>query len=527
MNFIGSGAGRPWYHRDTRDFAPNLGVAWDVFGNGKTAVRGGYSIFYVNDATISAAENMLEANGGLQGFGADSGLSGRVSQGLPGVSLPAYQIPIDAATNYATNPFAAIGSVDPNLRKPYVQQYSIGIEQEIKGTVVVARYVGNHSVAQLRAFDFNQVNINAGGFLTDFKKAQSNGFLALAKNGTFNPAYNATISGSQPLTVFPKLLAGGALTDSDVRNLIETGQAGELAAVYQENGYNPNNSVPFFANPVALAGDMLTNYSSSSYNSLQLEARHRMRSGLSYQINYTFSKVLSDADGDAQTRFQNFLDIHNTKIERSRANFDLTHMIKASGFYDLPFGKGHRLDVHRLNRVIGGWTVASDMTWQSGAPFSILSGYGTLNRAARSYYNTADTNLQGGALFSAVKYQMTGNGPMMIAPGAINADGSGVAAAGDPNFSGQAFSNPGAGSLGALQRRMFSGPWTFGMDANLIKKIPINERNKLELRMSAFNVLNHATFWSGDQNINTTTFGVMNSMFFLPRVAEFTLTYQF
>ena len=527
LNFIGNSSGRPWYHRDTKDFAPNLGIAWDVFGDGKTAVRGGYSIFYVNDATILAAENMLEANGGLQGFGGDTGLSGHVSQGLPPVSLPTYMVPLTAADNYATNPFAVIGSVDPNLRKPYVQQYSIGIERDIKGTVVAVRYVGNHSVAQLRAFDFNQVNINAGGFLADFLKAQNNGFLALAKNGTFNPAYNATIAGSQQLTVFPKLLSGGLLSDSDFRNLIETGQPGELAAEYQENGFNPNNAVPFFANPVALGADMLTNYSSSSYNSLQLEARHRMRSGLSLQANYTFSKVLSDADGDSQTRFQNFLDVNNPKIERSRANFDLTHMIKAAGFYDLPFGKGHRLDVHHLNRVIGGWTVSSDMTWQSGAPFSILSGYGTFNRAGRSYYNTAATTLQGSALFNVVKYQMTGNGPMMITPGAINTDGSGVAAAGDPAFAGEAFSNPAAGTIGALQRRMFSGPWTFGMDASLIKIIPINDRNKMELRMSAFNVLNHPTFWSGDQNINSTTFGVMGSTFFGSRLAEFTVTYRF
>jgi hypothetical protein len=327
--------------------------------------------------------------------------------------------------------------------------------------------------------------------------------------------------------VFPKLASGGLLSNSDIRNLIETGQPGELAAVYQTNGFNPTNAAPFFANPNALAADMLTNYSSSSYNSLQLEARRRMRSGLSLQANYTYSKVLSDADGDSQTRFQNFLDINNTKIERSRANFDLTHMIKASGFYDLPFGKGHRFNAKYLDRVIGGWTVSADMVWQSGAPFSILSGYGTLNRGARSYYNAANTNLQGSALSNVVKFQMTGDGPMIIAPSAIGSDGSGISATGEPAFTGQAFFNPPAGSLGSLQRRMFSGPWTFGMDAGLMKKIAITERQRLELRMQAFNVLNHATFYAGDQNINSSTFGVIGSSFFGSRVMEFTLTYSF
>ncbi len=90
-----------------------------------------------------------------------------------------------------------------------------------------------------------------------------------------------------------------------MRNFIQTGQVADLAYFYQTNGLNGN--VNFFANPLRYRRrTMLTNYSNSTYNSLQLEARHRMQSGLSLEANYTFSKVLSDADGDSQTRFPEF-----------------------------------------------------------------------------------------------------------------------------------------------------------------------------------------------------------------------------
>ncbi len=528
LNFAGGAAGNPWYKRQWKDFAPNAGFAWDVFGNGKTALRGGYSISYVNDQEIIAPENMLEANAGLQGFAGATGLSNTLAGGVPAVQLPTYKVPLSVADNYATNPFNVVATVDPNLHRPYVQQYSFGIQQEFLHTVFEARYVGNHVVGAYRAFDFNQVQIQSNGFLTDFLRAQNNGNLAVAAGKAFSPAYSPLIPGSQPLTVLTKFSGRGDFSDSNVVTLIETGQAGELASYYQTNGLNPTNAVPLFQNPYVLGADMLTNYSSSSYNSLQIVARHRVHSGLTFEANYTFSKVLSDGDGDLQTRFQAFLDLNNPKLERSRANFDLNHMIKADGFYELPIGGRHVLHYHPLDRVIGGWILGATWVWQSGAPFSILSSYGTLNRAVRSYYNTADTTLGGAALAQIVNFQMTGSGPVEVAPSAVNpADHSGVSAPGAANFAGEVFSNPGAGTLGVLQRREFSGPWTFDIDTSLSKTVKFGERQSIELRGDAYNILNHATFYVGDQNINSITFGVISSMFYTPRIMQFGLHYHF
>jgi hypothetical protein len=525
LNFAGSSVGRPYYNRRWKDFAPNFGFAWDVFGDGKTALRGGYAISYVNDQEILAPENMLVGNGGLQGLAQDSGLGGRVSTSLPAIQLPTYQVPLTLADNYAVNPGAVLTMIDPNLNRPKVQQYSIGIQHDFKGTFVEVRYVGNHVVGAYRAFDFNQVQIVQNGFLADFQRAQRNGLLALQAIGIFSPNYNATIPGSQPLTVFP-LMARNILNNSAVVNLIETGEPGELATVLTENALN--GKVSFFPNPNALATDMLTNYSSSSYNSLQVVVRHRTKKGLKMEANYTFGKVLSDGDGDLQTRFQAFLDFNNPGLERSRANFDLNHMIKAFGEYELPFGAGHRFGYRPLNRVIGGWKFASNMVWQSGAPFSILSERGTLNRQARSYYNTATTLLGGSQLGQVVKFQMTGNGPMIVSNSAINsADGTGVNADTAANFTGQVFFNPAAGGLGVLQRRLFSGPWTFNIDMSMIKTVNITEHQNVEFRADAFNAVNHATFWVGDQNINSTTFGVISSTFNTPRIMQFGLYYRF
>jgi hypothetical protein len=168
------------------------------------------------------------------------------------------------------------------------------------------------------------------------------------------------------------------------------------------------------------------------------------------------------------------------------------------------------------------------MIWQSGGPFSILSARDTLNRTNRSTNNTANTTLNKSQLDDLLQFRMTGTGPLIVANSALGRDGRAVAADGAAPFSGQVFFNPGAGTIGALQRRMFSGPWDFDVNMSLIKRTQITERQSIVLRMDAQNIFNHPSFWVGtDQNINSTQFGRITSNFYDRRLFQFGLFYAF
>ncbi len=496
LDFAGASAGRPVYNRDLNNFAPNVGFAWDLTGDGKTVLRGGYSIHFVNDEPLLDVQSSADQNFGLTATSFRSGLAGRVSSGLPPVAPPAFQVPRTASDNYLLSRQSALVLVDPNLRTPYVESWSFGIQRQIWDSVLEIRYVGNHGVKLIGPIDYNQVIIRENGFLDDFNRALNNGNLAQAAAGVFNPNYDPQIRGSQPLSVFPLLAQSGLLNQATVRSLIQTGQPGQLAGFYQVNGLS--GAVNFFQNPNALSTLLLTNQSQSTHNALQVELRRRTR-GAQFQFNYSYAKTLELWSGP-------FMDNNNRRIERSRQLSDQTHRIKANAVVDLPVGEGHRLDWRPLRRVLGGWTVSTILTDFSGFPFSILSRRGTVNRAPLSGVNTATTALNKPQLDRLFYFRQTGNGPCFVDPSVIGRDGRAAGPDTAP-FSGQVFFHPAPGTVGALQRRMFSGPGQFGMNLALIKTTRITERQSLEIRMDGSNILNHPVWFIGDQQIDSPNFG--------------------
>lgn len=498
--------GRPLYNPDRNNFAPTIGLAWDPFGKGKTAIRASYGIAFFNDDSLTAIRNSANTNAGLNTTVTQTNLVNTLAN-VPSLVVPPFAAPFSLASQYALNRQVALGRPEFNLVSPYAQTYSIGIQHELKGTVIEARYLGNHGTKLLRAYDYNQVDIVNNGFLADFRRLQAGGGLT-----------------APGLTVIPNLNVNLGTAANQL--LIRQGEVGTLAANLQIN--NQQGSVNFFKNPNALAANVIGNGSNSTYNALQIDVRRRMK-GLFFQANYTWSKVLSDTSGDDQARFDPFLDFGNNALERARAPFDLRHAFKVNASYELPFGAGKRWSGHRaVNQVLGGWIVSGTHSWLSGFPFSVLSQRGTLNRGPRSTArNTAVTSLTYEEITSKIFALNKTEGVFFINPGYTLA-GRGVNSDGTAPFANQAFFNPTAGNVGNLQRRMFSGPTNFFLDASLKKRFVFKERHSIEVGADAFNLANHPAFTIGDQDINSVNFnritGVTGNG---ARFLQFSLYYRF
>lgn len=132
------------YGKDTNNFAPRIGLAYDLFGNARTVIRAGYGIFY--DRVLNRAIENVRYNAPFATVGL-----------FTGGPLTIFNTPIDPAevlqSTFAPNAFA----VDPRIRTPYVQQWSLGLQQDLGGnTVLEINYVGNTGRSLVVTSDVNR-----------------------------------------------------------------------------------------------------------------------------------------------------------------------------------------------------------------------------------------------------------------------------------------------------------------------------------------------------------------------------------
>lgn len=524
-----------FYKKDLDNLGPTVGVAWDPFKDGRTAVRGGYSLTFVNEETISVATNASSANAGLETSTVLANLYTTLASGVPALPRPGFKTVRTYADQLAESPTAAAFAIDPEIRQPRVHQVSAGVTRALPWSLAgEARYVGTFGRGLWRGVDLNQTNPR-GAFQDDFLRARTNGFLALEATGAFNPAFNPAIAGSQPLTVIPAF-GGGFLGAAIVRALIQTGQVAALADLYTTSAgpaIGAQARRMFLANPGIYVADLIHNGGFTDYNALQLELRRPLRDGVIAQANYTYAHTRSNSEGTSVVRFEPFLDNARPHLDEGRSPFHVTHVLNANAIVELPFGEGKRwLNRAGLReRLAGGWQASTIIHWQSGAPLSILARRGTFNRTARSFRQTARTTLSAGDLRKLLGVREANGNIYWIDPRVIDpTTGRAVGADTLTNtaaFPGQVFFNPMAGEVGDLEILAAEGPAQFLLDLSLMKRVALWRQLGLQIRADVLNLLNTVNFYVADDDINSTTFGQITDTNTAPRVVQLVIKFDF
>lgn len=516
------GQGKSFYSGDhDLAFGPRLGVAWSPGKNNKFVVRAGYGIAYDPISSFQVTAVMGRPPGlvttcqSTVGTTPTLGCAGvqsntRIAEGFPlqlaaPTSKPSSFFTLPATLLSNSPPVAAF---DPNYQLPTVHQWNLSLQHELPmGFVAQAAYIGRRGTHLQRAYDINQ--IDAGPILNDFVNMQYN--LNVATN--CNPdgvSQRNTAAGQLPCSGGRRLgIVNYSLTNTGANTLLAPSFVNSSTTItdLQQNGagnfagrveqatlalkLRPNQQFGVITY-IDAGGD-------SYYHAAQFTLRKRFEKGFLFGAAYTFGKSIdnqsvdpvgaSSGGGLTTTNSRTPTNIRNWRGERSRSDFDRTHVFTSSGVWELPVGKGRWLDAGNriVNTVIGGWALNGIYTFMTGEPFSVTSGVRTANF---SHVSRAEVVKPVEAKLQA----KTGvAGPVVFA---------------DAN----AFAIPAPGSDGA-GRNIFNSPSYWNVDLSIIKSFQLTERFKLDFRTEMFNAFNHTNFdnprdaSTGSPSILSTVFG--------------------
>ncbi len=424
---------------DKNNFAPRVGFAYSVqggngvlskvFGENKTVIRGGFGISY--GAVIGdTALQQLTAPGynGSNAFYFPNG--GTLANPFAPDPFPGY----DGVQPTRPNPFLVFNDIiipsvlaqasqpiDPNIRTPYTMQYNLTVERGFANNYVLGvSYVGNRGKKQYVREEVNP---------------------AL---GTFFPA--------------PAGYPAPTTNNGDTRRRNQS-----------------------FARGLPI----LTTAGVSYYDALQVNVQKRFSpDGLAYQLAYTFSKSINNADSQ-----RGGLDIIDRSIGKGLSGDDAPHRFVASFVYELPFFKN---TTGIVNRLVHGWALNGIYTYQSGRLFAVGNNFDTTGTSG-GVISAADLGNEAYTTLNPRENRNFGFNPGAFRSFDCGSGFTNTAVCGPTGFR--------RGTATGLSFRL-DNP-TNNWDIALVKKTKLfNEKNVLELRFEAFNLLNSPQFTTINTNIS-------------------------